>query len=351
MKKINVLSLFDGISCGQIALERAGIPVENYFASEIDKHAISVTQKNYPNTIQLGSVVDVTIDNLPEIDLIIAGSPCQGFSFAGKQLNFDDPRSKLFFEFVRLLEDIKKKNPNVKFLLENVRMKDEYLNVISKKLGVRPIKINSALVSAQNRVRYYWTNIENIEQPEDKKILVKDILEDSQDGHFSDGFYVVPRGVNKGDLRHYSGKAPTITTSSWRYNFFACQRIEENLQELLQTSKYKDNFQWKFDKMGRILVSRPDGLKIQRIGRVASGDNKAEIITCLTQPHVNNGILIRKITPLEAERLQTIPENYTDCGLSVNQRFHALGNCWTVDVISHIFSFLKKELSNLDQNV
>lgn len=155
---INVLSLFDGISCGQVALERAGIKVNNYFASEIDKHAIKVTQSNYPNTIQIGDVTKVKGADLPKIDLLIGGSPCQGFSFAGKQLNFNDIRSKLFFEFVRLLEETKPKY----FLLENVKMKKEYQNIITEYLEVEPITINSNLLSAQNRTRYYWTNIPNI---------------------------------------------------------------------------------------------------------------------------------------------------------------------------------------------
>ncbi len=349
MKKINVLSLFDGISCGQVALERAGIPVENYFASEIDKNAIAVTQKNYPNTVQLGDVVKVSAQDLPKIDLLTGGFCCQSFSLSGKQLNFEDPRGKLFFECVRLLNELRVSNPNIFFLFENVKMKKQYQDFISQELGVEPIKINSSLVSAQNRERLYWTNIPNVQQPEDKKLLVKDILEESADGHFSDGFYVVPRGTNNGGLKHYKGKSPTITTSSWRYNFYACQKIEENLYELLKTSKYKNDFKWKFDKMGRILVERPDGLKIQRIGRISSSDNKSEILTCVTQPHVNDGLLLRKVSPLEAERLQTLPENYTNVGISDNQRFHAIGNGWTVDVIAHIFSFLKEELSK-DEN-
>ena len=146
---LNVLSLFDGMSCGQIALQRVGIKVENYFASEIDKYAIQVAKHNFPNTKHIGSVVDVKGNDLPKIDLLIGGSPCQGFSFAGKGLNFEDPRSKLFFEFVRLLRETKPKY----FLLENVVMKQEYQDVISEHLGVRPILINSSLVSSKNRKR------------------------------------------------------------------------------------------------------------------------------------------------------------------------------------------------------
>ena len=170
---MNVLSLFDGMSCGRIALERLGIQVDNYYASEIDKYAIQVSQANYPDIIQVGDVTELDTSTLPKIDLIMGGSPCQGFSFAGKQLAFDDPRSALFFEFVRCVEELKPKY----FLLENVRMKKEYLDVISEYMGVEPIMINSALVSAQNRVRFYWTNIPGIEQPEQRGIVLRDILE------------------------------------------------------------------------------------------------------------------------------------------------------------------------------
>ena len=182
---ITVLSLFDGMSCGQLALQKLGIKVKQYYAAEIDKHAIQVTQHNFPNTIQLGDVTKVFAKDLPKIDLLIGGSPCQGFSFAGKQLAFDDPRSKLFFEFVRLKNEC---NPTY-FMLENVKMKKEFEIIISKYMGVAPIEINSALLSAQNRVRLYWTNIANepygsfgdmqctIPQPKDKGILLRDILE------------------------------------------------------------------------------------------------------------------------------------------------------------------------------
>lgn len=173
MNNINVLSLFDGMSCGQLALQRAGIKVKNYYASEIDKYAIKVTMKNFSNTIQVGDITKLKGSNFPHIHLLMGGSPCQGFSFAGKQLNFNDPRSALFFEYVRLLKEVK---PDY-FLLENVRMKQEYQDVINEALGVKPVMINSALVSAQNRVRLYWSNIPGITQPEDKGIMLKDIIE------------------------------------------------------------------------------------------------------------------------------------------------------------------------------
>jgi DNA-cytosine methyltransferase len=180
---MNVLSLFDGMSCGRIALERLGIPVDNYYASEIDKYAIQVSQANYPDIIQVGDVTELDTSTLPKIDLIMGGSPCQGFSFAGKQLAFDDPRSALFFEFVRCVEELKPKY----FLLENVRMKKEYLDVISEYMGVEPIMINSALVSAQNRVRFYWTNIPGIEQPEDRGMVLRDILETNASNEYLAG--------------------------------------------------------------------------------------------------------------------------------------------------------------------
>tara|TARA_B100000927_G_scaffold143149_2_gene115536 strand:+ start:2131 stop:3795 length:1665 start_codon:yes stop_codon:yes gene_type:complete len=187
---MKVLSLFDGMSCGQLALNRLGIKVDKYYASEIDKFAIQVTQANFPETIQVGDVCNLKAEDYQDIDLILAGSPCQGFSFAGKQLAFDDPRSALFFEFIRLLKEIKPKY----FLLENVKMKKEFLEVITEQVSacypdfeggddlfggrIEPILINSALVSAQSRQRYYWTNIPNIEQPDDMGIVLRDILED-----------------------------------------------------------------------------------------------------------------------------------------------------------------------------
>jgi DNA-cytosine methyltransferase len=176
---MNVLSLFDGMSCGRLALDRLGIEVDQYYAAEIDKYAIQVTQENWPETIQLGDVTQIKGKDLPKIDLILAGSPCQGFSFAGKQLAFDDPRSALFFEFVRILKEC---NPKY-FLLENVKMKKEFLDIITQQVGAEPILINSALVSAQNRQRYYWTNIPGVEQPENRGIVLRDILETNPDSY------------------------------------------------------------------------------------------------------------------------------------------------------------------------
>ena len=171
---MNVLSLFDGMSCGMIALDRLGIKVDNYYASEIDKYAMQVSAANYPEIIQVGDITKLDLSTLPKIDLVMGGSPCQGFSFAGKQLAFDDPRSALFFEFVKCVEALKPKY----FLLENVRMKKEYLDIISEYMGVEPIFIQSSLVSAQSRQRYYWTNIPNVTPPEERGIVLRDILED-----------------------------------------------------------------------------------------------------------------------------------------------------------------------------
>lgn len=342
---MTVLGLFDGISCGQEALRRAGFQVDTYYSSEIDKNAIKVTQRNFPKTIQLGDVKNWRNWNLDfsKIDILFAGHPCQSFSFAGKGLGLEDARGSLVYYLAEIFQELKLKNPNFHFLFENVKMKSQFQEFLSNLWGIKPIKINSSLVSAQNRERLYWTNIPNIKQPEDRNILFKDIIENHfEEGHFSDGFYVVPRGTNNGGLKHYRGKPPSLTTSSWRYNFYACQKIEENLKNLLISSKYKDNFQWKFDKKGRILVIRPDGLKIQRIGRISSIDNKTEIITCLTQPHVNDGLFLRKVSCKEAERLQTLTDGYTDVGLSDNQRFKLIGNGWTVEVIAHILKNLKQ---------
>ena len=179
---MRVLSLFDGISCGMVALERANIPIEMYYASEIDKNAIAISQKNYPDIIRLGDFTKWREWDIPwaEIDLLIGGSPCQGFSFAGKQLNFNDPRSKLFFEFVDILNHIKKNNPNVKFLLENVWMKKEYQRIISEHLGCEPVCIDSEIVTPMRRKRLYWCNF-GFDTICRKNCFLKDILDEKVD--------------------------------------------------------------------------------------------------------------------------------------------------------------------------
>lgn len=324
---ITVLSLFDGISCGRVALERTGIKVKKYYASEIDKHALIVSKDNWKDIIHIGDVTKVSFHEgvlhtevgnfeVGEIDLVLAGSPCQGFSMAGKQLAFDDPRSKLFFCFEEILKQIQNENPGVKYLLENVKMKKEHQQVISDLLGVEPIAINSNLVSAQNRYRLYWTNIKGVSQPGNKGVFLPSILEAEVDEKYhikagrlswlqkfgevkeKEGYvafnplnakcltargepswnttYIIqwPHGTNKGGYRAENGKVPTITTSSW-----------ESTSYLLY-----------------------------------------------------NG-LVRKLSPIECERLQTLPDNYTKA-VSDGNRYKALGNGWTVDVIAHILSYM-----------
>jgi DNA-cytosine methyltransferase len=280
---MNVLSLFDGMSCGQIALDRLGIKVDNYFASEIDKHAMAVTKANYPNTKHIGDVTQVKAEDLPKIDLLIGGSPCQGFSFAGKQLNFDDPRSKLFFEFVRLLKECKPKY----FLLENVVMKREYQDVISEYLGVEPIKINSILVSAQNRPRLYWTNIPNVTNPFDKEIKLRDIIDIT----------------NVGDDSCF-----TTTFLKDHIDFNSCDN------QINKSMKY----QWQ-------------GVYTQKMKTLSVGDGARNYIYL---PEIG----CRKLTPEEAEKCQTVPVGYTK-STTLTNRYKMLGNGWTVDVIAHIFSY------------
>ena len=219
---MNVLSLFDGMSCGRIALDRLGIEVDTYYASEIDKYAIAVAKENYPDTIHVGDITQLDPKDFQDIDLVLAGSPCQGFSFAGKQLAFDDPRSALFFEFIRLLKAIKPKY----FLLENVRMKQQYIDVITQQVSecypdhegndlfdskIEPILINSALLSAQSRQRLYWTNIPHVKQPEDLGIVLKDILEDEVEEHYLAGKNLLENYQGGNQLNpNYKSQANTI---------------------------------------------------------------------------------------------------------------------------------------------
>jgi DNA (cytosine-5)-methyltransferase 3A len=307
IKKImNVLSVFDGLSCGQIALNRVGIKYDKYFASEVDKHAIKVTQHNYPNTIQLGDVTKVKGPDLPKIDLLFGGSPCQGFSFAGKQLNFDDPRSKLFFEFVRLKNELQPKY----FLLENVVMKQEFQDVITEYLGVEPIKINSNLVSAQTRERLYWTNIPNINQPEDLGITLNDILEDiGVNGEVFDRTKlnkatILGRRLNEqGKRDDYNKNIPISQCLEVR----ASNRDKSNCI----TTVAKDN----------VLTTMP-------IGRHVDAFKKK--------------LPFRYYTIKEYCRLQTVPDDYFDGVASENQIRKMIGNGWTVDVIAHIFKEIKE---------
>ncbi|MCX8574546.1 MULTISPECIES: DNA (cytosine-5-)-methyltransferase [unclassified Gilliamella] len=421
-----ILSLFDGISSGRVALDRAGIHVANYFASEIDKYAIKVSQNNYPDIIRLGDINNWENWDVPwsDIDLILAGSPCQGFSFAGKQLAFDDKRSALFFRFAEILAHVQSLNPNVSFLLENVRMKKEHENVITSIVGVDPVMINSALVSAQNRKRLYWCNW-NVEQPADKCILLKDVIHETIDitnhdklpvfncnpsGRGMNGtvtpitndknptlttnkgegnkiaipFNAVvgikqnPRGKNRGGI--HTEKSPALTSNSWEHN--------NHLLSAVVKDNFIDSFIVPFDKTLQILDKETIAGKIGffrsdcQSGRIYSIHGKAVTLCgdagggaakmgqylfgCITPDRIEkrqngrrfsngekfytltaqdrHGILIdgyiRKLTPIECERLQTLPDNYT-AGVSNTQRYKMLGNGWTVDVITHLLKHMK----------
>ena len=354
---MNVLSLFDGMSCGQIALNKAGVKYDTYFASEVDKYAIKVAQANYPDTVQIGDVTQVDHTRLPfdGIDLLMGGSPCQGFSFAGKQLNFDDPRSKLFFEFVRLKDELKPKY----FLMENVLMKQKSQDIISKYLGVKPVMINSSLFSAQNRKRLYWTNIPFDTMPTaDKGIVLQDILED---------------GIANEAMTNKLGKSHCITA---RYNGAVWWNSIQRKQRTMVQVGEADNIKG-FDSIKRIyspngkaptLTTMQGGHREPKvaIGRIVNRrldengvrkDNQLELplstqleisdsdkSNCLTTVNKDNvvveGMQWRKLTPLECERLQTVPDNYTN-HVSNSQRYKMLGNGWTVDVIAHIMKGIK----------
>ena len=309
MKPLNILSLFDWMSCGMIALERVWIPVNKYYASEIDKYAIQISQKNYPNIIQVWDITLLNLKELWKIDLLIWWSPCQSFSIAGKQEWFQG-KSWLFYEYVRILRQVKPKY----FLLENVKMKKEFQDIISQELWVEPIEINSSLVSAQNRKRLYWTNIPWIKQPKDKWILLKDILEDEVEEKY---FMTIQQFRNlwfESLQRLYFEKAPTLSTMQWwhRQPKILCnlynQRIMIEKSWTLWTGQWFTNKQW------------------------------YQVIEWKHR--------IRKLTPIECERLQTLPDNYTEW-VSNSQRYKMIGNWWTVDIISHILWWLTTQSDNI----
>lgn len=329
---MKVLSLFDGMSCGQIALNRLGIEYDTYYASEIDKWAIQVAKANYPNMIHIGDVTKIQASDFGDekIDLIMAGSPCQGFSFAGKQLNFEDPRSKLFFEFVRLVKELKPKY----FLLENVNMKKEYKDVITEQMGVEPIDINSSLLSGQNRRRLYWTNIPNITMPEDKGINIKDVLLSSDevaDTVAMQGKKIIKKDIEKSHCllaRDYKGFGNQGMTGI---------RGGNTEPKVLQVSEAT--------KKGYTEISKGDCFDYTfPNSKTRRGRNMKDKSNCLTAANYDYMVLedvtdteyqYRKLTPLECERLQTVPDNYTN-HVSNTQRYKMLGNGWTVDVICHI---------------
>jgi DNA-cytosine methyltransferase len=307
---MNVMSLFGGMECGRIAVDVLGFEIDKYYSSEIDKYAVIVTQANWSDVIQLGDVTkwhewDVDWSN---IDLLIGGSPCQGFSVAGKQLAFEDPRSKLFYVYDDILNYIRFLNPDVKFLLENVKMKKESLNVITSTLGVEPVFINSNLVSAQNRQRWYWTNVGEIDQPEDKGVMLCDILE-------NDGQGVIKRD---GVIMLKNEKSQCIDANYYK-------GVDNHGQRTMIAVSYnrKDKIRHEIFKSHPLSASDYRGL------------NRNQNQTAIIQ----NGSL-RKMTPIECERLQTVPDNYTN-HVSNTQRYKMLGNGMTVDVIVHILKNFK----------
>ena len=380
---MNVLSLFDGSSCGQVAFHRANIPITNYFASEIDPYPIKITQKNFPNTIQLGDVRDViTISSKSDyeptfykgdIDLLMGGSPCQGFSFAGKQLNFDHPQSKLFFEFIRIMKDLKPRY----VLLENVRMKKEYQDIISEHMGFEPQALDSKWVSGQNRYRLYWLGeLQDdgtykqvyIRPLEDKNIVLADILEDlpfDEPPNYLKGKWC---GRVRGDLVKSvdDDKAHCLTASMWKGQIPTFVKSKKPIQVGVASDiKGYDIIKRVYSPQGksptlttmqgghrepkvaiRRIVNRrldengtrkDDQLQLPFTRQLeVSADTKSN---CLTTVQKDNVVvsenLYRKLTPLECERLQTLPDNYTE-GVSKTQRYKMIGNGWTVDVITHI---------------
>ena len=384
MKPLRVLSLFDGISCGQVALERAGIPVEVYYASEIDKYAIQITQKNYPNTIQLGDVTKIDFTQfIGKIDLIMGGSPCQDLSIAGKRAGLQGERSGLFYKFVEAIETIKPKY----FLLENnVGMPQDPYEEISRLMGCYPIEINSALVSAQTRKRYYWTNIGDknynlfgfptvaIPQPKNKGILLKDVLENKNT--------VKPcalrnRGNGKQPEYNNTDKANALTSVQTDSMVIEPIKIPKNTvkgyaeiqqgecMDLAYLNSNKRRGRAMKDKSNCVMTSCDfyQYLEPLQIGHISNTNSQANRVYSVHNKSVtlkaNGGgggaktglykidlpdgeYLIRKLTPIECERLQTLPDNYTE-GVSNTQRYKAIGNGWTVDVIAHIFSFLEEE--------
>ena len=392
---MNVLSLFDGMSCGQQALDRLGIKVDNYYASEIDKYAIKITQKNYPATIQLGDVRDIKGSDLPDIDLILCGSPCQGFSFAGNQLAFDDPRSALFFEFIRILKECKPKY----FLLENVRMKQEYIDIITDQVSecypkegsfvqatffdfvkkIEPVLINSSLVSAQNRQRLYWTNIPNVTQPEDRGIALRDVLEDTVAEHYQageelqqnykGGDFLNPNYKSQANTIHdIEGKSGTICAGTHGYanGYVSTPKqvgtaIDINGHDILKRVYSPDGKSPTLNTMGggnrqpKVVTGawrgryRVDGVRQDHKGSVAGRtkqmlelrkDDKTNALTTVQKDNVvvePEKMSWRKLSVVECERLQTVADDYTD-GVSNTQRYKMLGNGMTVEVISHILS-------------
>lgn len=334
---MRVLSLFDGISCGRLALERANIAVDKYYASEIEKSAIAVSKSNFDDIIQLGDVRDLAAEQFKEpIDLILSGSPCQNFSFSGKGygmvtkekvivdslekylslkaqgMQFEG-QSYLFWEFVRLLKELKPKY----FLMENVVMPKKWEQVITDTLGVEPIRINSALVSAQNRVRLYWTNIPNVTQPKDKGITLMDILESKE---YTDPAAIRGRNV---PLNKATVLGRRLDANGHRKDYDKTIPVVQCL-EVRDSNRNKSNCLTTVEK-DNVLTPMPIGRHPDAFGKYSG-----------------TPLPFRYYTRREYERLQTLPDGYTDA-VSESAAKKAMGNGWTVDVIAHILSHIKSE--------
>jgi DNA-cytosine methyltransferase len=342
MEVKNVLSLFDGISVCKVALERAGFNIENYYSSEIDKYAIQISNKNHPNNIQLGSVLDYMNWDIDwsSIDLVTGGFPCQSWSVAGKQMGDKDDRGMLFWVMLDIIKKVLTSNPNAKFLMENVKMKKEFEEYITfhteQSLGkVNKHLINSSLVSAQNRQRYYWTNIDGITQPTDKNILLNEIILKETESKYlltEEAIDYMSRLRNGKPRWEYhknpiDGKAACLTANMYKGVPYGVLIIPEAT------------------KKGYVELSPNNGIDLTfitsktRRGRLM--DDKSNCLTAANHDYCwYDGYIIRKLTPVECERLQTIPDNYTE-GVSNTQRYKMLGNSWTADVIVHIFKHIK----------
>ena len=366
-----VLSLFDGMGCGYIALKELGAHVEKYFASEIDKFAIKQTQHNFPDVIHLGD-----IENWREwdidwkiIDLVLAGSPCQGFSFAGKHLNFDDPRSKLFFVFLDILNHIKKFNPEIEFLLENVKMKKELKSLISNILGISPVEINSALVSAQNRQRLYWTNINSkpiglfgelqtdIPQPKDRGILLKDIL--LPESEIEDKYYISSEAINRiikntfvdilldQDTEKSKCMISGYTKMRSECNYIKVPHksycIDANYSKgpgVIDLTNCKRQIIIKLDKKANPKRNQDKADCFTAGGNSAGNHSDMDLIYLSPCYRTDLNFSVRRLTPYECCKLQTIPDWYIWV-VSNSQIYKMLGNGWTIEVIKYILSFMK----------
>ncbi len=371
---MKVLSLFDGLAGCRAALERAGVPVEEYYSSEIDKYAMRVARHNYPDIIEMGDMTkwrDWDID-FGSIDLLTAGFPCQAWSTAGKQQGDSDPRGALVHDLIDIWKHITALNPNLKFMFENVRMKKEFMEYINELFGVEPILINSALVSAQNRQRYYWTNIKGIEQPKDKGLVLAGIVESGEVDR--EKSLTVTTRVAGGTAKRYLEKSmhQMVIDKPVRVLDINCggqgNRVYSTIGKsicLSASSSGKAGAGNMLIEQSKFLVGRMVGRKINP-GTGNRDDYNSELKAeqrieprldekcgTLTTGQKDNllisGATWRKLTPLECERLQTLPDNYTlvldENGkqlVSNSQRYKMIGNGWTNDVVSHIFKVLIK---------